>query len=64
MKIIQVIVLPNGQTKLETRGFAGADCRKASRLLEAALGKTTEERLTADFHQTTTEEKARTQQQG
>ncbi len=63
MKTIEVIVSPNGQTRLETKGFAGSQCRDASKLLESALGKTTEERLTAEYHQTTTEEKARTQQQ-
>jgi hypothetical protein len=63
MKTIEVIVSPNGQTKLETKGFAGSECRVASKLLEAALGKTTEERLTAEYHQTKTEEKSRTQQQ-
>ena len=63
MKTIEVIVSPNGQTRLETKGFAGSQCRDASKLLESALGKITEERLTAEYHQTTTEEKARTQQQ-
>jgi len=63
MKTIEVIVSPNGQTRLETKGFAGSQCRDASKLLESALGQTTEERLTAEYHQTTTEEKARTQQQ-
>jgi hypothetical protein len=63
MKTIEVIVSPNGQTRLETKGFAGSQCRDASKLLESALGKTTEERLTAEYHHTTTEEKARTQQQ-
>ena len=61
-KMITVIVAPDGQTKLETQGFAGSQCRSASKFLEVALGKTTEERLTAEYHQTTTEEKARTQQ--
>lgn len=63
-KTIEVIISPNGQTKLETKGFAGSECRDASKCLEAALGRTNEERLTAEYHQTTTEERARTQQQG
>jgi hypothetical protein len=62
-KTIEVVVSPNGQTKLETKGFAGSACRDASKLLEAALGTTTEERLSAEYYQTTTEERARTQQQ-
>ncbi len=64
MKTIEVVVSPNGQTKLETKGFAGSGCRDASKYLEAALGTTTEERFTAEYHQSTTEQKARTQQQG
>ncbi|MEK6247699.1 MAG: DUF2997 domain-containing protein [Planctomycetales bacterium] len=64
IKTIEVIVSSDGQTKLETKGFTGSVCRDASKLLEAALGKTTEERLTAEYHQTTTEQKARAQQQG
>jgi len=63
IKTIEVIVSPNGRTKLETKGFVGSECRDASKLLEAALGKTTEERLTAEYHQTSMEEQARAQQQ-
>ena len=63
-KTIEVVVSPNGQTKLETKGFAGSACRDASKFLEAALGPSTEERLTAEYHQSITEQKARTQQQG
>ena len=63
MKTIEVIVSPDGQTKLQTKGFAGSQCRDASKLLEAALGKTTEERLTTEYHQTSMKQKARTQQQ-
>jgi len=49
---IEIIVAPSGETKLETRGFTGSACREASRWLEAALGMTTRETLTAEFHQT------------
>lgn len=48
---IEIIVSPKGQTRLETKGFAGNACRDASRLLEAALGKATSENLTAEFHE-------------
>ena len=30
MKIIEIIVSPSGQTRVETKGFAGAECRQAS----------------------------------
>jgi hypothetical protein len=49
--IIEVIVKPDGQTLVETRGFAGERCQQASRFLEQALGLRTGERLTAEFHQ-------------
>ncbi|PQO46065.1 DUF2997 domain-containing protein [Blastopirellula marina] len=52
MKVIEIIVSPTGQTKLETRGFKGAECRDASRFLETALGQTTSESLTAEYHST------------
>ena len=50
-KIIEIIVAPNGQTKVETRGFTGNQCRQASKFIEQALGKRTDEKLTAEFHQ-------------
>ena len=51
MKTIEITVDPKGQTKVETRGFAGAECREASRFLEQALGTRSAETLTAEFHQ-------------
>jgi hypothetical protein len=53
-KIIEIIVAPNGQPTVKTRGFSGASCRDASRFLEQALGKVAEEKLTAEFHQAQT----------
>ncbi len=49
-RVIEVSVSPKGETRVETKGFAGAECREASRFIENALGKRTEERLTSDFH--------------
>jgi len=49
-KTIEVTVSPAGETTVETKGFAGPACREASRRLEAALGRPTSERLTAEFH--------------
>ena len=48
---IEIIVTPDGQTRVETRGFSGAGCREASRFIEEALGKRTSERTTAEFFQ-------------
>ena len=50
-KTIEVIVAPNGETKIETKGFVGAECRDASRFIEQALGQQTGESLTAEFYQ-------------
>ena len=50
-QIIEVIVSPTGETRVETRGFAGSSCRDASRFVEEALGQRTGEQLTAEFHQ-------------
>ena len=50
-KIIQVIVGPEGETKIETKGFSGGECREASRFLEQALGQPVGEQLTAEFYQ-------------
>ena len=51
MKTIIVIVSPVGNTRLETKGFAGTDCRDASRFIEQALGEAAAEQLTPEFHQ-------------
>ena len=51
MKIIEVIVDTKGQSKVETRGFTGGECREASKFIEQALGQRFEEKLTADFYQ-------------
>lgn len=50
-KIIEVIVSPKGETKIETKGFVGGECRQASRFIEQALGAQVREKLTAEFHQ-------------
>jgi hypothetical protein len=61
-KVIEVIVSPAGETKVETKGFAGAACRDASRFIEQALGTQVEEKLTAEFHQTVSSEHQARQQ--
>ena len=62
-KLIEVIVSPTGETKIETRGFAGGQCRQASSFLEEALGVRASERLTAEFYQPV-EQAQPVQQQG
>jgi hypothetical protein len=49
-RIIEVIVSPKGETKLQTKGFAGNDCLQASKFLEQALGIITAETKTAEYY--------------
>jgi hypothetical protein len=51
VKTIEITVDPKGQTKVETRGFTGGECRQASRFVEQALGTRSAETLTAEFYQ-------------
>ncbi len=51
MKTIEIIVSPNGETRIETRGYSGSACQQASRLLEASLGIKQSEQLTSAFFQ-------------
>ena len=49
-KTIVIIVSPEGETKIETKGFSGSQCREASSFIEEALGQQTSERLTAEYY--------------
>lgn len=51
MKTIRIVVAPDGQTTLQTRGFAGQACRESSRLLERALGVRLSDHPTAEARQ-------------
>ena len=50
-RIIEIVVSPQGQTTVLTKGFAGASCQQASRFLEASLGRRLNETLTSEFYQ-------------
>ena len=52
MKTIEIIVDKTGSTSLQTRGFAGASCREASKPFERALGIVQADTPTAEMHQT------------
>ena len=54
MKIIEIIIAPNGQSTVETKGFTGSECRDASRFIEQAIGQQTNEILKSEFHQSVT----------
>jgi hypothetical protein len=57
-RIIEVVVSPTGETTVQTKGYAGADCLQASRFLEQALGVCATDNKTAEFYHA-----AQTQQQ-
>jgi hypothetical protein len=59
---IDVTVSPEGETTVQTRGYAGADCLQASKFLEQALGVTVQDRHTAEFHADATQQQQATQQ--
>ena len=53
-RILEVIVSPQGETTVQTKGYAGADCLQASKFLEQALGVVTNDQKTSEFYQTET----------
>ncbi len=63
MKTIKITVDARGETKVETRGFTGGECRDASRFVEHALGTRAAEALTAEFHQGQQSDQERRQSQ-
>ena len=62
-RTIEVTVSPRGETTVQTKGYAGADCLGASKFLEQALGVTTVETRTAEFYQGQAAEQALPQSQ-
>ena len=47
---IEVLVRPDGQSMIQTKGILGSQCRQASRFLEQALGQAVAESLTDEFY--------------
>ena len=60
-KIIEIIVTPTGETSVQTKGFAGAECRQASQFVEIALGQVTSDQPTSELHQSQTEQRLKQQ---
>jgi hypothetical protein len=58
LKIIEVIVSPTGETRVETKGFTGNSCREASKFIEETLGTRNSETLKTEFYQTTANEQS------
>ena len=50
-RTIEIIVTPNGQSQVQTKGFTGSSCRQASGFIEQALGQRTSEQMTAEYYQ-------------
>ena len=50
MKIIEITISPTGETKVETKGYTGANCLDGSRFIEQALGNKTAEKITPEYH--------------
>jgi Protein of unknown function (DUF2997) len=51
-RMIEVLVSPQGETTVQTKGYVGSDCLQASKFLEQALGLAITDRKTAEFFQT------------
>ena len=49
--LIELVISPQGEITLNTKGYAGPACQEASRFLEEALGIVTQERKTSAFYQ-------------
>jgi|ETNvirome_6_1000_1030641.scaffolds.fasta_scaffold264154_1 hypothetical protein len=50
MSQIDVLIDKDGNVEVQTKGFSGPDCKKATADLERELGKTTGDTLTPEYH--------------
>lgn len=50
-KTIEITILPDGSTQVQTKGYAGKSCLDASRFIERALGDTTSMQTTPEMYQ-------------
>lgn len=48
-RVIEVTVSPTGETTVQTKGYQGGDCLRASKFLEQALGVVASDTRTAEF---------------
>lgn len=55
-KTIEIIVSPDGKSRVETKGFSGRECGQASQFVEQALGQQTSEQLTPEFYAASSEQ--------
>ena len=52
MKTIEITIDTKGELVVQTRGFNGASCKEASRLLEQTLGLAVSDAATPEMYQT------------
>lgn len=52
MRKIEVIVSPNGETRVEAVGYQGNSCQSATRAIEEALGCRTSSVKKLEFYET------------
>jgi hypothetical protein len=50
-KTIEIIVSPQGDISIDAVGFKGADCERATRFLEEALGVVSNRAKKPQYHQ-------------
>ena len=55
MKTIEITIDNKGECTVQTKGFAGASCREASKFVEQALGVVQSDTPTAELYQSQTE---------
>lgn len=54
-RIIEVVISPQGETTVQTKGYSGSDCLAATKFLEEALGVVGSDRKTSEFYGQTTQ---------
>jgi hypothetical protein len=51
-RIIEVVVSPTGETTVQTKGYSGSECLRASSWLEKALGINATDQKTGEYYNT------------
>ena len=51
-RTIEIIIAPSGEIQIDAVGFKGADCEKATRFLEEALGVVDRRAKKTEYNQT------------
>ena len=62
MKRIEIVVDAKGNSQVQTKGFRGRSCLKASRFIEEALGKQTSQQKTPEFYAARTQQTQQSQE--